>query len=86
MRRQGAALTGHGEFQGPLRGRDDRGTHNNVRFHETGQQAELARRMVERRPDVEASAGPALVTVDLNDETVLYFIETFPTRLPRTPI
>ena len=41
-------------------------------------QAELARRMVELRPDVEALGGTSVVTVDSNDETVLYFIETFP--------
>ena len=53
--------------------------HINVRFQaKPGKQAELARRMVELRPDVEALGGTSIVTVDSNDETVLYFIETFP--------
>ena len=53
--------------------------HINVRFHaKPGKQAELARRMVELRPDVEALGGTSVVTVDSTDETVLYFIETFP--------
>ena len=53
--------------------------HINVRFQaKPGKQAELARRMVELRPDVEALGGTSVVTVDSNDETVLYFIETFP--------
>ena len=34
--------------------------------------------MVELRPDVEALGGTSVVTVDSDDETVLYFIETFP--------
>ena len=34
--------------------------------------------MVELRPDVEALGGSSIVTVDSKDETVLYFIETFP--------
>ena len=54
-------------------------THINVRFQaKPGKQAELARRMVELCPDVEALGGTSVVTVDSNDETVLYFIETFP--------
>ena len=53
--------------------------HTYVRFQaKPGKQAELARRMVELRPDVEALGGTSVVTVDSNDETVLYFIETFP--------
>ena len=53
--------------------------HTYVRFQAMpGKQAELARRMVELRPDVEALGGTSVVTVDSNDETVLYFIETFP--------
>ena len=53
--------------------------HINVRFQaRSGKRAELARRMVELRPDVEALGGTSVVTVDSNDETVLYFIETFP--------
>ena len=53
--------------------------HINVRFQaKPGKQAELARRMVELRPDVEALGGTSVVTVDSDDETVLYFIETFP--------
>ena len=52
--------------------------HINVRFQaKPGKQAELARRMAELRPDVEALEG-RVVTVDSDDETVLYFIETFP--------
>ena len=34
--------------------------------------------MVELRPDVEAVGGTCVVTVDSTDETVLYFIDTFP--------
>jgi quinol monooxygenase YgiN len=50
-----------------------------VRFQaKPGKQAELSRRMVELRPDVEALGGTSIVTVDSDDETVLYFIETFP--------
>ena len=53
--------------------------HINVRFQaKPGKQAELAQRMVELRPDVEALGGTSVVTVDSDDETVLYFIETFP--------
>jgi quinol monooxygenase YgiN len=53
--------------------------HINVRFQaKPGRQAELARRMVELRPDVEALGGTSVVTVDAKDESVLYFIETFP--------
>ena len=53
--------------------------HINVRFKaKPGKQAELARRMVELRPDVEALGGSSIVTVDSKDETVLYFIEAFP--------
>ena len=53
--------------------------HINVRFKaKPGKQAELARRMVALRPDVEALGGTSIVTVDATDETVLYFIETFP--------
>ena len=53
--------------------------HVNVRFQaKPGKQNELARRMVELRPDVEALGGTSVVTVDSDDETVLYFIETFP--------
>ena len=53
--------------------------HINVRFQaKQGKQAELARRMVELGPDVEALGGTSIVTLDSEDETVLYFIETFP--------
>jgi quinol monooxygenase YgiN len=53
--------------------------HINVRFQaKPGKQAELSRRMLELRPDVEALGGTSIVTVDSEDETVLYFIETFP--------
>jgi len=53
--------------------------HINVRFQaKPGKQAELARRMVELAPDVEALGGTSIVTLDSEDETVLYFIETFP--------
>ena len=53
--------------------------HVNVRFQaQPGKQNELARRMVELRPDVEALGGTSIVTADSRDETVLYFIETFP--------
>jgi quinol monooxygenase YgiN len=53
--------------------------HINVRFlAKPGKQAELSRRMLELRPDVEALGGTSIVTVDSEDETVLYFIETFP--------
>ena len=53
--------------------------HINVRFKaKPGKQAELARRMVELGPDVEALGGTSIVTLDSEDETVLYFIETFP--------
>ena len=53
--------------------------HVNVRFQaKPGEQAELARRMVELGPDVEALGGTSIVTLDSEDETVLYFIETFP--------
>ena len=53
--------------------------HINVWFQaKPGKQAELARRMVELRPDVEALGGTSVVTVDSDNETVLYFIETFP--------
>ena len=53
--------------------------HINVRFQaKPGKQAELCRRMLELRPDVEALGGTSIVTVDSEDETVLYFIETFP--------
>lgn len=55
--------------------------HINVRFQaKLGKQAELSRRMLELRPDVEALGGTSIVTVDSEDETVLYFIETFPDR------
>ena len=44
--------------------------HVNVRFQaKPGKQNELARRMVELRPDVEALGGTSIVTVDSNDET-----------------
>ena len=36
--------------------------------------------MLEPRLDVEALEGTSIVTVGSEDETVLYFIETFPTR------
>ena len=53
--------------------------HINVRFQaKQGKQAELARRMVELGPDVEALGGTSTVTLDSEDEMVLYFIETFP--------
>jgi quinol monooxygenase YgiN len=53
--------------------------HINVRFQaKPGKQAELSRRMLELRPDVEALGGTSSVTVDSEDETVLYFIEMFP--------
>jgi len=53
--------------------------HINVRFQaKQGKQAELARRMVELGPDVEALGGTSIVTLDSEDEMVLYFIETFP--------
>jgi quinol monooxygenase YgiN len=53
--------------------------HINVRFQaKQGKQAELARRMVELGPDVESLGGTSIVTLDSEDETVLYFIETFP--------
>lgn len=53
--------------------------HINVRFQaKPGKRAELSRRMLELRPDVEALGGTSIVTVDSEDETVLYFIETFP--------
>ena len=53
--------------------------HINVRFQaRPGKVAELARRMVELGPDVEALGGTSIVTVDSEDESVLYFIETFP--------
>ena len=53
--------------------------HINVRLQaKPGKQAELARRMVGLRPDVEALGGTSVVTVDSDDETVLYFIETLP--------
>ena len=53
--------------------------HINVRFQaKPGKQEELSRRMLELRPDVEALGGTSIVTVDSDDETVLYFIETFP--------
>jgi len=53
--------------------------HINVRFQaKPGKRDELARRMVELRPDVEALGGTSIVTADSRDETVLYFIETFP--------
>jgi len=55
--------------------------HINVRFQaKPGKQAELARRMVELGPDVEALGGTSIVTLDSEDETVLYFIEAFPDR------
>ena len=53
--------------------------HINVRFQaKPGKQDELARRMVELGPDVEALGGTSVVTVDSDDATILYFIETFP--------
>ena len=53
--------------------------HINVRMQaKSGKQAELARRMLELVPDVQALGGTSTVTVDSTDETVLYFIETFP--------
>ena len=53
--------------------------HINVRFQaKPGKETELARRMVELGPDVEALGGTSIVTVDSADESVLYFIETFP--------
>jgi quinol monooxygenase YgiN len=53
--------------------------HINVRFQaKPGKQVELARRMVELGPDVEALGGTSVVTVDVEDDSVLYFIETFP--------
>lgn len=53
--------------------------HVNVRMQaKPGKQVELGRRMVELCPDVQALGGTSVVTVDSNDETVLYFIETFP--------
>ena len=53
--------------------------HINVRMQaKPGRQAELARRMLELGPDVHALGGTSTVTVDSSDETVLYFIETFP--------
>lgn len=53
--------------------------HINVRMQaKPGRQAELARRMLELGPDVQALGGTSVVTVDATDETVLYFIETFP--------
>ena len=53
--------------------------HTYVRFQaKPGKQAELARRMVALHTDVEAVGGMSVVTVDSDDETVLYFIETFP--------
>ena len=42
--------------------------HINVRFKaKPGKQAELARRMVELRPDVEVLGGSSIVTVDSKD-------------------
>jgi quinol monooxygenase YgiN len=53
--------------------------HINVRMQaKHGKQAELARRMLELGPDVRELRGTSVVTVDSTDETVLYFIETFP--------
>jgi quinol monooxygenase YgiN len=53
--------------------------HINVRFQaKPGKQDELARRMVELGPDVESLGGTSVVTVDSDDEAILYFIETFP--------
>ena len=53
--------------------------HINVRFQaKPGKETELARRMVELGPDVEALGGTSIVTVDSEDKSVLYFIETFP--------
>jgi quinol monooxygenase YgiN len=53
--------------------------HINARLQaKPGKQAELARRMLELCPDVEALGGTSVVTVDSKDETVFYFIETFP--------
>jgi quinol monooxygenase YgiN len=66
--------------------------HINVRFQaEPGKQAELARRMVELGPDVEALGGTSIVTLDSEDDTVLYFIDTFPDQAaldadPKTPL
>jgi len=36
--------------------------------------------MLELGPDVHALGGSSTVTVDSTDETVLYFIETFPDK------
>src|SRR4029079_14326545 len=64
---------------GPYADEMTQAIHINVRFQaKPGKQAELARRMVELRPDVEALGGTSVVTVDSNDESILYFIETFP--------
>ena len=53
--------------------------HVNVRMQaKPAKQAELAERMLELGPDVDALGGTSTVTVDSTDETVLYFIETFP--------
>ena len=53
--------------------------HINVRFQaKPGKRHELARRMVELGPDVEALGGTSVVTADSQDPDVLYFIETFP--------
>jgi quinol monooxygenase YgiN len=56
-----------------------RAIHINVRLQaKPGKQEELARRMVELCPDVQALGGTSIVTVDAIDDTMLYFIETFP--------
>jgi quinol monooxygenase YgiN len=53
--------------------------HINVRMQaKPGKREELIRRMVELCPDVHARGGTSIVTVDSNDDTVLYFIEMFP--------
>jgi len=59
--------------------------HINVRFQaKPGKQAELARRMVELGPDVEALGGTSIVAVDSDDETVLLTVHGTDFRIERS--
>ena len=61
--------------------------HINVRFQaKPGKQAELAQRMVELRPDVEALGGTSVVTVDSDTKRSCTSLRRFPTRLRWTLI
>ena len=46
-----------------------------------GEPAELAQHRLELCPELEALGGTSIVTVDPKDETVFYFIETFPDQV-----